>query len=159
MSLVLIVFALLCGRDDQESVPVMSHSVLAAYDVSADIIYGITVQRYVMLEVCKSVMVEGIMHIEIQRIFPYSFPHSSISTTSIHTLPHKILLSLLSSHPSTPILTPLHSYSPLSFPPSLISYFPPLLPPSNPHTSPLFPSLTCMPVPRSITRGASPLGW
>jgi hypothetical protein len=49
MSLVLIVFALLCGRDDQESVPVMSHNVLAAYDVSADIIYGIryTVYGYV----------------------------------------------------------------------------------------------------------------
>ena len=40
MSLVLIVFALLCGSDDQESVPVMSHKVLAAYDVSADIIYA-----------------------------------------------------------------------------------------------------------------------
>ena len=30
MSLVLMVVALLCGRDDQQSVPVMSHSVLAA---------------------------------------------------------------------------------------------------------------------------------
>lgn len=33
-----IVYAFLCGREDQESVPVKSHKVLAAYDVSADII-------------------------------------------------------------------------------------------------------------------------
>ena len=38
MSLDFIVYAFLCGRDDQESVPVKSHKVLAAYDVSADII-------------------------------------------------------------------------------------------------------------------------
>lgn len=50
MPLVFKVFALLCGRDDQESVPVMSHNVLAAYDVSADIIYGIRYNR-VMVEV------------------------------------------------------------------------------------------------------------
>ena len=45
MSLVLMVLALLCGSDDQESVPVMSHSVLAAYDVSADIIYTVLMPR------------------------------------------------------------------------------------------------------------------
>ena len=45
MSLVLIVLALLCGSEDQESVPVMSHSVLAAYDVSADIIYSVSIPR------------------------------------------------------------------------------------------------------------------
>ena len=45
MSLVLMVLALLCGSEDQESVPVMSHSVLAAYDVSADIIYAVPIPR------------------------------------------------------------------------------------------------------------------
>ena len=45
MSLVLMVLALLCGSEDQESVPVMSHSVLAAYDVSADIICTVSIPR------------------------------------------------------------------------------------------------------------------
>ena len=45
MSLVLMVLALLCGSEDQESVPVMSHSVLAAYDVSADIICTVPIPR------------------------------------------------------------------------------------------------------------------